>query len=165
MYQRIFIALIILPTMVFSQSTSLYNSDGTLKADNQFKIDKETFEKAPIIEKELLASVYNRLSYPTIAKENNFGGSVIIKLMVKDGKTNFEIVKSSDIIFKEAVERFFKRLPESYLYSKIGYHGNIVFYLPVKFQMLKSRFKETLKHNKALTIEAVDVAPESIVVN
>jgi hypothetical protein len=156
--------LLLLPAIGFSQSSILYNADGTLKADKQYKIDKETLANVPIIEKELLASVYNNIRYPAMAKENNFGGSVIVKLVTKDSNTNFEVVKSSDIVFKEALERFFKNMPESYLYSKVGYHGPGVFYLPIKFQMLKSRFKKTLTANKMLTIEALDVAPESHVV-
>jgi hypothetical protein len=154
--------LLLVPIVAFSQSSILYNADGTLKADKQFKITKEMLIKAPAIEKDLLASVYNNVRYPAMAKENNITGSVIVKLVTTDGNTGFEIVKSSDIVFKEALERFFKGMPGTYLYSKAGYHGPGVFYLPIKFQLLKNRFNQTLKSNKVLTIEAIEPAPDTI---
>jgi hypothetical protein len=151
--------LLLVPIVAFSQSSILYNADGTLKADKQFKITKEMLIKAPAIEKNLLAAVYNNVRYPSMAKENNITGSVIVKLVTTAGNTGFEIVKSSDIVFKESLERFFKGI---YLYSKAGYHGPGVFYLPIKFQLLKNRFSQTLKSNKVLTIEAIEPAPDTI---
>ncbi len=157
--------LLLVSSDSFSQSTILYNADGTLKADEQFRITKEVLLKAPVIEKELLASVYNNLKYPAAAKENNFGGMVIVKFTSMSGKTSFEIAKSSEDVFKDAITRFFKSKPEQYLVNKIGKHGDIVFYLPIKFQMINGRFKETLSTNKALTIEAIETAPDTVVIS
>ncbi|MFD0752010.1 hypothetical protein ACFQZS_17785 [Mucilaginibacter calamicampi] len=152
-----------MPVVVFGQSTSLYNADGTLKADKQFKITKEVLLKAPVIEKELLASVYNNLKYPVMARENNYTGWVIVKFTSVGERVSFEIVKYKDEVFRDAVNQFFKSRPEGYLRSKIGGHGDIVFYLPIKFQMINNRFKKTLSTNKMLTIEAIEPAPDPVV--
>lgn len=149
----------------FSQSTALYDAYGALNVDNQFKITKNALLKAPTIEKELLPSIYNNLKYPAEARENNFGGIVIVKFTCFSGKTSFEIVKYSDGVFKNAVDRFLKLRPEKYFYDKIGKYGDILFYLPIKFQMINGRFKETLSVNKMLTIEAIDAAPEAVVID
>ena len=161
--KTLIILLLLLPVIAFSQSTILYNADGTLKADKQFKITKEALQKAPIIEKELLASVYNNLKYPVVAKENNYTGWVIVKFTSVSGRVSFEIAKYEDEIFRDAVNQFFKSRPEGYLRSKIGRHGDIIFYLPIKFQMINDRFKKTLSANKMLTIEAIETAPDPVV--
>lgn len=148
--------LLLLPFLAFGQSTSLYNANGTLKADKQFKITKETLLKVPSIEKDLLAAVYNNLKYPTIARENNYTGMVVIKFTCVDGNIKFEIVKYNDEIFRDAVDRFFKSGSE--WSNRIARYGNFIFYLPIKFQILKNRFKETLSTNKMLTIEAIEPA-------
>jgi len=160
--KTLIILLLLLPLFGFSQSTILYKANGTLKADKQFSITIEMLLKAPIIEKELLASVYNKVRYPAMARENNIAGSVIVKLTTTDGNTRFEVVKSSDIVFKEALEGFFKGMSGSFLYPKAE-RG--IFYLPIKFQLLKNRFKQTLKSNKMLTIEAIEPAPEMHVID
>ncbi len=154
--------LLLLPIVALSQSTSLYNADGTLKADPQFKITKEALQKAPGIEKELLATVYNGVKYPAMAKENNFGGTVIVKLAAVNGRVNFEVVKYSEEVFKYAVNKFFSSMPQWQLRSKVGKQGDVVFYLPIKFQIIEKRFKATLSANKMLTIEAVEHAPDTI---
>lgn len=155
--------LLLLSNIAFSQPTILYNANGTLKADKQFKITKEVLQKAPIIEKELLASVYNNLKYPVAAKENNYTGWVIVKFSSVSGRVSFEIAKYEDEIFRDAVNQFFKSRPEWYLRSKLGQHGDIIFYLPIKFQMINDRFKKTLSTNKMLTIEAIETAPDPVV--
>lgn len=159
------ILLLLLPVIGFSQSSILYNANGALKADKQFKITIEALLKAPVIEKELLASVYNNLKYPTVAKENNYTGWVIVKFTSVNGRVSFEIVKYKDEIFRDAVNQFFKSRPEWYLRSKLGRHGDIIFYLPIKFQMINNRFKKTLSTNKMLTIETIETAPDPDVIN
>jgi|GEM_PF-3838647 len=159
------IILLLVPTAALGQSTILYNANGTLKADKQYKITIETLLKAPVIEKELLASVYNSLKYPAVAKENNYTGWVIVKFTSVSGRVSFEIVKYKDEIFRDAVNQFFKSRPEWYLRSKIGQHGDIIFYLPIKFQMINDRFKKTLSTNKMLTIETIETAPDPVVTN
>ncbi|WP_457129462.1 hypothetical protein [Mucilaginibacter sp. HD30] len=161
--KTLIILLLLLPVIGLSQSTTLYNANGTLKADKQYKITIETLLKAPVIEKDLLASVYNNLKYPAVAKDNNYTGWVIVKFTSVSGRVSFEIAKYQDEIFRDAVNQFFKSRPEWYLRSKLGMHGDIVFYLPIKFQMINDRFKKTLSTNKMLTIEAIEPAPDPIV--
>ncbi len=156
-------ALLSMPFLGFSQSTALYNADASLKADRQFRITKDALSKMPAIEKDLLPTVYNNLKYPAVAKDNSYTGMAIVKFTVVKGQVSFEIVKFVDEIFKDVVNRFFKAMPEWQLRSKAGKHGDMVFYLPIKFQIIKDRFKKTLSANKMLTIEALEAVPDPIV--
>lgn len=128
--------LLLLPFIGFSQSTSLYNNNGTLKADSHFRINKTALKKAAEIEEQLIPFICRRIRYPAVALENGLSGNLIVKFSTKKELVKYEVITYTDSVFKDAILSFLKLQAQSDLYKILG-GSRVTFYLPVAFVLIK----------------------------
>jgi hypothetical protein len=119
-----------------SQSTNLYNADGTLKADSHFRINKTALKKTAEIEEQLIPFIYRRMRYPAGARENWLSGNLIVKFSAKKELVKYEVMTYTNSVFRDAILSFLKLQSQSNLFKMLG-GGKVTFYLPIAFVLIK----------------------------
>ncbi len=157
---------VLITNIVLAQSSNLYRKDGKLFVDTTFSIPQQSLKMADRLEKVLLPYIYNTLKYPEINREVNVEDDIIVELRLGSdaGNTDYRIAKSKTDYFTKYLLTYFKSLPDFLIEQISPQKGVLQIYIPLKFIINRNRLKETLKLNKALTIEANEVAPQSIII-
>lgn len=145
------------------QESILYNPSGKLKVDTTLKVEKEVLLLLPKIENSLLPTLYNRVEYPDISIENGTQGLVIIKVTVKPRMSvvDSKLVKGVDPWIDKSVLKAIKSMEIRILHELDG-SKELLFYVPLKFELEKSEFEENMKRNSAVTKKATLLTLERI---
>lgn len=152
--------LLLISCVTFAQKSVLYNEHRQLIVDTSFHIDEHTYKNLPLFEKEILPRIYNNVRYPARSRYNNINGIVIAKLEINGNSLNFEIVKSSDEDFNLPVLKSLKNLSLYMWRSQFPENEKLIFYMPIKFEVVRQRYQKTLNQNHMITIEVTEDAPE-----
>jgi len=154
---RIFILLVFSLIYLNShgQESILYRSNGRLKVDTTLLIEKEVLRVLPKIENNLLPTLYNRIEYPDISIENGIQGLVIVKVTVKPNERVVEskLVMGVDPWIDKSVLKAIKSMEFRILHELEGFK-ELIFYIPLKFELEKDEFELNMKRNNAVTKKA-----------
>lgn len=164
--KRLIYIIILFSNIAFGQESMLYKNDRKLIIDSSFQIDENSFKNVNNFEKVILPRIYNGIKYPEIARENNQEGTVIVCFSISKNIKDytFKIVKSDCKEFDQSVTDFFKSLTDFTKEQLIPEKGNLIVYVPIVFKINQKKYLETLLKNKAVTIEANDIAPQITII-
>ncbi|MGZ3757741.1 MAG: energy transducer TonB [Mucilaginibacter sp.] len=159
--------LLIGSNIAFAQTSRLYDKDRKLLVDKIFVIDTFSFSNIANVEKILLPKMYNGIKYSALARENEIEGTVIVRLSIGPNGQNYavKVVKSDSEELSKTVLDFFNNLS---VYTKNDISpqkGEIVIFLPVKYEILKDEYNSTLNKNHSVTIRSHPSAPVITIVN
>ena len=138
---------------VLAQETNLYDSQGRLKIDTCYHIERNNLEHVRYFEGSALQGVYGSVEYPRLAYQNGIYGLVIAKIKIMKGNldTYCEIVKSPDPILSKAIkDAFLKNALNLIRTSKT--EDIIEFFVPFEFELNEYNFIKGLNKNKLIKI-------------
>ena len=145
---------------MYGQESLLYNSDCKLKIDTTLFIESNRLAELVKIEQFILPTLYNRIDYPEISRENGNEGILIIKVTIGATEKAIEwrsleckIIKGVDPWIDKSVIKAIYCLRSSILHI-VEDAEEFNFYIPFIFELEKSEFKENLKRNSAVTKKA-----------
>lgn len=154
--------LLLISGAASAQKSVLYNEHRQLIVDTSYYIDSVMYHNLPLIEKELLPLIYNRIKYPARSKYNNVNGTVIVRILINGYNYSYDIVKTTDEDFNPSVLLCLKNLsPFFSMSSPFPQNVNLSLYVPIKFEIRLKRYQQTLNKNHMVTIEFDELAPEN----
>lgn len=143
--------------------SSLYNEDGYLLCDSNYKV--ENLSSMPIFlndERLLFNYLITRVKYPFKAISNGVAGKVILKIKISNSKDNKHIFLITDVscanknvtIISEDIVNQVRDILSEYYFVQRNKKGRVNFYeLFIPFELKSDNFPET-SENKTTKYEA-----------
>jgi len=139
---------------VSAQISSLYKEDGKLRVDTTLQIMESDIQSINKVERFILPDLYNNLTIPEIAIENNIQGLMIVKIQIDFNEETLEksIIKGFDPIMDKLVIKEIDSLKDMFIrILQRDYDSEFSFYLPLLFVLYEDEFEYDMKKNGAVT--------------
>jgi len=153
---------------VSAQISSLYKEDGKLRVDTTLQIMESDIQSINKVERFILPDLYNNLTIPEIAIENNIQGLMIVKIQIDFNEETLEksIIKGFDPIMDKLVIKEIDALKDMFIrILQRDYDSEFSFYLPLLFVLYEDEFEYDMKENGALTKKGSLYTRQRVIVN
>lgn len=143
--------------------SSLYSSNGKLKANPRYSIDSTRVKDVSLFESYELPFIYNKVKYPGIALECAISGMVIAKIRIDSTGHEVEIVESDPYppnsppvnnFFNESVKNGINACKNGLLRFVESNEIRLPFEFYIPFQFVwENTYREGLKNKNAVVIK------------
>jgi len=166
MHKGILLIIFILLSGIMSeaQNSSLYDSEGYLRADSAYQVPIEQIQFIYNLETDgLFHKIYRDFEYPWICYENGIGGLVIAEIILnkKDLSVSCSFPHKIDVRLGNAVKKAVYNNSLDLL-KRVPIEGEIAFYLPFMFEVSLKKFDVELKKNGFIIVEKSFLEPKEV---